>query len=119
MPGLVPGIHVLLTCAKQDVDGRAKPGHDEIYRKCAISIATFEADLRFVPPAEFRYEGGRKTRKSHQGPANGISATSLHRGSRILQASAGRKFWRHLGRRVQLQRQHLRPPSRADAADGI
>jgi 3-oxoacyl-[acyl-carrier protein] reductase len=27
MPGLVPGIHVLLS-AKEDVDGRVKPGHD-------------------------------------------------------------------------------------------
>jgi hypothetical protein len=29
MPGLVPGIHVLAASAKQDVDGRDKPGHDE------------------------------------------------------------------------------------------
>jgi hypothetical protein len=29
MPGLVPGIHVLLTCGPKDVDGRGKPGHDE------------------------------------------------------------------------------------------
>ena len=28
MPGLVPGIHVF-GAAKQDVDGRDKPGHDE------------------------------------------------------------------------------------------
>jgi hypothetical protein len=28
MPGLVPGIHVLLSLSKEDVDGRAKPGHD-------------------------------------------------------------------------------------------
>jgi hypothetical protein len=28
MPGLVPGIHVLLDFNKQDVDGRDKPGHD-------------------------------------------------------------------------------------------
>ena len=28
MPGLVPGIHVLL--CHQDVDGRVKPGHDEV-----------------------------------------------------------------------------------------
>jgi citronellyl-CoA dehydrogenase len=28
MPGLVPGIHVFLPEAKQDVDGRDKPGHD-------------------------------------------------------------------------------------------
>jgi hypothetical protein len=31
MPGLVPGIHVCLaTC--QGVDGRDKPGHDEVGR---------------------------------------------------------------------------------------
>jgi 2-oxoglutarate ferredoxin oxidoreductase subunit beta len=29
MPGLVPGIHVFLA-ACQDVDGRDKPGHDEV-----------------------------------------------------------------------------------------
>jgi len=29
MPGLVPGIHVfMVTAAKEDVDGRDKPGHD-------------------------------------------------------------------------------------------
>jgi len=28
MPGLVPGIHVFYA-AKQVVDGRAKPGHDD------------------------------------------------------------------------------------------
>src|SRR3984957_922797 len=68
MPGLVPGIHVLLTCAKQDVDGRGKPGHDEIYRKSAILIAKFLSDLRFVPPAEFRYGGGLQIRKSLEAP---------------------------------------------------
>jgi hypothetical protein len=29
MPGLVPGIHVLQSARKKDVDGRDKPGHDE------------------------------------------------------------------------------------------
>ncbi len=29
MPGLVPGIHALLLCGTQDVDGRVKPGHDD------------------------------------------------------------------------------------------
>jgi hypothetical protein len=29
MPGLVPGIHVFARHGKEDVDGRAKPGHDE------------------------------------------------------------------------------------------
>jgi hypothetical protein len=28
MPGLVPGIHVVLAHNEQDVDGRDKPGHD-------------------------------------------------------------------------------------------
>jgi len=28
MPGLVPGIHVLLSNSKKAVDGRDKPGHD-------------------------------------------------------------------------------------------
>jgi hypothetical protein len=28
MPGLVPGIHVLLHRLSKDVDGRDKPGHD-------------------------------------------------------------------------------------------
>jgi hypothetical protein len=32
MPGLVPGIHVLFD-AREDVDGRDKPGHDEKKRR--------------------------------------------------------------------------------------
>jgi len=28
MPGLGPGIHVLLSLCAKDVDGRDKPGHD-------------------------------------------------------------------------------------------
>jgi hypothetical protein len=31
MPAPVAGIHVLLTSSKQGVDGRDKPGHDEIH----------------------------------------------------------------------------------------
>jgi len=31
MPGLVPGIHVLKLRASKDVDGRDKPGHDDVY----------------------------------------------------------------------------------------
>jgi hypothetical protein len=29
MPGLVPGIHALLSDCCKDVDGRVKPGHDD------------------------------------------------------------------------------------------
>jgi hypothetical protein len=28
MPGLAPGIHVLLNLSQKDVDGRDEPGHD-------------------------------------------------------------------------------------------
>ena len=30
MPGLVPGIHVLRCSNEKGVDGRVKPGHDEL-----------------------------------------------------------------------------------------
>jgi len=30
MPGLVPGIHVFGTTGEEVVDGRVKPGHDEL-----------------------------------------------------------------------------------------
>jgi len=33
MPGLVPGIHVLIAEHSKDVDGRDKPGHDESISK--------------------------------------------------------------------------------------
>jgi hypothetical protein len=32
MPGLVPGIHVFSASSKRIVDGRDKPGHDEILK---------------------------------------------------------------------------------------
>jgi hypothetical protein len=32
MPGPGPGIHVFLRSNKQDVDGRDKPGHDDVGR---------------------------------------------------------------------------------------
>jgi hypothetical protein len=30
MPGLVPGIHVFSNNGKKVVDGRVKPGHDDV-----------------------------------------------------------------------------------------
>ena len=36
MPGLVPGIHVLIIIQREDVDGRDKPGHDETTDQEAI-----------------------------------------------------------------------------------
>jgi hypothetical protein len=37
MPGLVPGIHVLLISSNEDVDGRDKPGHDGVSYSAAIA----------------------------------------------------------------------------------
>ncbi|MBH5401585.1 hypothetical protein HZZ13_27915 [Bradyrhizobium sp. CNPSo 4010] len=42
MPGLVPGIHVLFA-AKQDVDGRVKPGHDDVGAR-ALNLPTRHRD---------------------------------------------------------------------------
>src|SRR5215468_10395197 len=38
MPGLVPGIHVLLSRGGKDVDGRDEPGHDAVYRSTMTTV---------------------------------------------------------------------------------
>ena len=40
MPGLVPGIHVLISDALEVVDGRVKPGHDGEGRHSPPSSST-------------------------------------------------------------------------------
>jgi hypothetical protein len=45
MPGLVPGIHVLLL-SKEDVDGRDEPGHDESEGASAICICNSPSTWR-------------------------------------------------------------------------
>jgi hypothetical protein len=37
MPGLVPGIHVLQRCGKEDVDGRDEPGHNNYGRMTSLA----------------------------------------------------------------------------------
>src|SRR5262245_52948359 len=39
MPGLVPGIHALLSRWSKNVDGRDKPGHDARHQRCEDSAA--------------------------------------------------------------------------------
>ena len=48
MPGLGPGIHVFfVACDNKDVDGRARPGHDESSRHQRIGqIAEQRFELR-------------------------------------------------------------------------
>ena len=50
MPGLVPGIHVLVS-AQKDVDGRDKPGHDEMESSEALGSPEHHFRCAFVPCA--------------------------------------------------------------------
>jgi len=53
MPGLVPGIHVFLCCRAKDVDGRDKPGHDDVERSVPASVGmTRRAIVLTALPAE-------------------------------------------------------------------
>jgi hypothetical protein len=53
MPGLVPGIHVLETHnKKKGVDGRAKPGHDEVVRLAPRFIASFQLSATLTADSE-------------------------------------------------------------------
>jgi hypothetical protein len=49
MPGLVPGIHALRHCQWQDVDGRDKPGYDDLCYHELSRIAFMDAPT--TPPA--------------------------------------------------------------------
>ena len=44
MPGLVPGIHVLAT--RKIVDGRVKPGHDEVQVDRATVVMPAQAGIQ-------------------------------------------------------------------------
>jgi hypothetical protein len=60
MPGLGPGIHVLLTSVSEDVDGRDKPGHDVETPRCLFDSVY----VRHLPQAI---------------PAQAIAALNRHR----------------------------------------
>ena len=53
MPGLIPGIHVFGASAKQDVDGRDKPGHDGVGRRRVIRFAAIAFAFIFIATAVF------------------------------------------------------------------
>jgi hypothetical protein len=46
MPGLVPGIHVLIPVSEKDVDGRDKPCHDGWIEEPTMNEDTFNTSLR-------------------------------------------------------------------------
>jgi hypothetical protein len=52
MPGLVPGIHALLFSCGKDVDGRVKPGHDDLTHTCCAdeAVAAASASTATLPP---------------------------------------------------------------------
>ena len=60
MPGLVPGIHVFMVGQKQDVDGRDKPGHDEM-RGFAMPYTPAPRDPK-APPVRINLLSDTQTR---------------------------------------------------------
>jgi hypothetical protein len=49
MPGLVLGIHAFVSAVRKDVDGRDKPGHDEIWpRKNRNPVCDHQALIRLA-----------------------------------------------------------------------
>jgi hypothetical protein len=52
MPGLVPGIHVLLFPGVKDVDGRDEPGHDDLLK------IHFRNPPRVKPPQRLQLRRG-------------------------------------------------------------
>ncbi len=48
MPGLAPGIHVLLWLSKKDVDGRGEPGHDEKEILLRLTEALFQCTAAYM-----------------------------------------------------------------------
>jgi hypothetical protein len=63
MPGLVPGIHVLLRRRKKDVDGRDQPGHDDGTGKKIFFIIFIDAmfTILFEPPFTNSFDAARET----------------------------------------------------------
>jgi hypothetical protein len=62
MPGLEPGIHVFLFRG-QDVDGRDKPGHDELRLPCRNAAAQVNPKPQFgrsrlMVTAQFSFKNG-------------------------------------------------------------
>jgi hypothetical protein len=51
MPGLEPGIHIFGTARKKGVDGRVKPGHDEVRETITEFLAPAFAAWRRTPPS--------------------------------------------------------------------
>jgi hypothetical protein len=65
MPGLVPGIHVLRYTSKKDVDGRDKPGHDEMRSVPSRMEIHFDVSTpaSFITFAHFAISASIKPRK--------------------------------------------------------
>jgi hypothetical protein len=69
MPGLVPGIHVFGATCKEDVDGRDKPGHDDL---ACCNLARFSARYPIAATASISI--------SQPGRASRVTTTSVEAG---------------------------------------
>ena len=78
MPGLVPGIHVLMVANLEgkDVGGRAKPGHEDTFWLCGTALGQPHS----VPRTALRESGNderRDLRVSSRIPDNAKAGTHL------------------------------------------
>jgi hypothetical protein len=81
MPGLVPGIHVLMLRHRQGVDGRNKSGHDEAFvnliPSCPITTARPEHRhwvYKAAPALPLTYVKSRNQREFRHHLANAVKA---------------------------------------------
>ena len=79
MPGLVPGIHVLLSSKGKDVDGRDKLGHDTEQNEAPKMIP---GEL-FIKDGEIELNAGRKT----------VTLTVANTGDRPIQVGSHYHFF--------------------------
>src|SRR5215813_984543 len=77
MPGLVPGIHVLLSRWSKNVDGRDKPGHDARRQRCDDSRSALPSH-RAAPMLQRRPDAARQAKLVNgSGAAERLEAVQL------------------------------------------
>src|SRR6185312_7422303 len=67
MPGLVPGIHVLLSMERKDVDGRVKPGHDDNNEEASMNMNIMNVDYSTKIPNNVNLSEDRQVLKALEG----------------------------------------------------
>src|SRR6185437_7210687 len=87
MPGLLPGIHVLIAEHSEDVDGRDKPGHDESISK--INVGWYNAAYRL--PTWQVYEAALGAASLARAAETGIDPAGICRAAAEFRTAAARQ----------------------------